>query len=228
MKMILFICGLFLSVASLAGKPAYDSSVVQQRSFDSLSLRSYSHNKDFQYEQETIQQRSWWEKFWDWFWSQYDNIISTEGGRITMKVIYWLLGIGTLVFFIVKVSRMSKVNLFTPNAANSVPYTAGEENIHSIAFEEAIDTAVQNGNFRLAIRLLYLQSLKLLADKNIILWQSNKTNSDYLKEISSEDLRSLFRDITTIFEYAWYGEVAVSRDDFRGLRESVLHFQNQL
>ena len=102
--------------------------------------------------------------FWNWIWDLYDEIMSTESGRTTMNIIYILLALFAIGFFVFRVMRMNRVAMFATNVANT-HYSIEEENIHSISFEEAIKDATLNGNYRLAIRLLYLQNLKLLADK---------------------------------------------------------------
>jgi hypothetical protein len=73
-----------------------------------------------------------------------------------------------------------------------------------------------------------LQNLKILADKNVIVWKSNKTNRDYVYEINRQDLQQLFKHITDVFEYAWYGHLAVDKQDFIELKENVAKFQSQL
>ena len=56
-----------------------------------------------------------------------------------------------------------------------------EEDINKMDFEKRINDAVNNRDYRLAVRLYYLKMLKLLSDKKIIDWQINKTNSAYVK-----------------------------------------------
>lgn len=209
-------------------KVTYDSSSVEQRDFSSSSLSAYTKNEDFQYEKEVAQSPSWWDRFWDWVWRKYEEIMSTAAGRATMTAIYWILGLSAVGFFLMKVTRMNRMNLFTASPNNTAPYSTETENIHAISFDEAIQDALQNGNYRLAIRLLYLQNLKVMTDKNIIAWKSNKTNSDYLHEINSPNLQQLFKQITHVFEYAWYGHLAVNREDFAELKESIVKFQNEL
>lgn len=211
-----------------SSKVAYDSSSVEQRNFSSSSLNAYTKNQDFQYDKEVAQRPSWWDRFWDWFWRKYAELLSTPTGRATMTAIYWILGISAVGFFLLKVTRMNRMNLFTASSNNTIPYAAETENIHAISFDEAIQNALQNGNYRLAIRLLYLQNLKVLTDKNIIVWQSNKTNYAYLHEINESNLRQLFKHITDVFEYAWYGHLAVDKEDFDELKESIVKFQNRL
>src|SRR6266542_2156203 len=98
----------------------------------------------------------------------------TDAGKTTMKIIYWLLGIAAVAFFIMKVMNMNRMNLFKATSQSNTAYTIEDENIYAISFDTAIQQALQEGNYRLAIRLLYLQNLKILADKNFIVWQPNK------------------------------------------------------
>jgi len=41
-------------------------------------------------------------------------------------------------------------------------------------------------------------------------------------------LQQTFKHITDVFEYAWYGQLNVSEDDFFELKEDVLNFQKRL
>lgn len=225
--LFLIIIILFSFALNAQQKFHYDSSNIQQRNFSLSSLQVYKNDKDFQYEKEPVEGKTWWDRFWDWVWNKYDDIMSTAAGRNTMKAIYWLLGAGAVAFFVMKVAKMNRLNLFTVSPQNKTDYTVEEENIHAIAFDQAIQNALQDGNYRLAIRLLYLQNLKMLADKNHISWQRNKTNRDYLRELSPA-LQQTFNHITNVFEYAWYGHLTVSREDFAELKEDVSKFQNRL
>jgi hypothetical protein len=228
MRFLFIIIILSFSFASTAQqKILYDSSKIEQRNFSSSSLNIYKKNKDFQYENEPVQKQTWWDRFWDWIWNKYDNIMSTETGRNTMKAIYWLLGASAVAFFVMKASKMNRLNLFAASSQSNTSYTIEEEDIHVIAFDEAIQNALKDGNYRLAIRFLYLQNLKILTDKDIIAWQPNKTNRDYVYELIPT-LQQTFKHITDVFEYAWYGQLNVSEDDFFELKEDVLNFQKRL
>ena len=54
-----------------------------------------------------------------------------------------------------------------------------------------------------------LKSLKLLTSKDIIEWHFDKTNSEYLNEIKNENTKSVFKRISYIYEYVWYGEFTI-------------------
>ena len=79
--------------------------------------------------------------------------------------------------------------------------------------------AIANGDWRLAIRLKYLQTLKLLSDEHLIEWEPYKTNHEYGNEIGSGDLRLKFERISHYFDYAWYGEFQVNEKHFDRVRE---------
>lgn len=205
----------------------FDSTAVELRTITSSSLDQYKKDKDFQYETEVIQTPSFWDRFWSWFWDKWYELMSTAAGKVAMKIFYWALGIGAVAFFIFKVIKMNRQSLFAADVKTQTAYNIASEDIHAIPFDVAIDEAVQNQNYRLAIRLLYLRNLKTLSDQLIIAWQPNKTNTAYVNEITDIALRNFFKDITNIFEYAWYGSREISKEDYDAIKDQFIHFQNQ-
>ena len=93
-----------------------------------------------------------------------------------------------------------------------------EENIHEINFPESIRKFENEKNYRSAIRYHFLFSLKKMADKNLINWNPEKTNRDYLKELKNENLREDFRRIIYIYDYIWYGEFDAQDSDYQNYK----------
>ncbi|MEP6845039.1 MAG: DUF4129 domain-containing protein [Panacibacter sp.] len=209
-------------------KYVYDSSAVEARNFAQPSFDQYKSDPDFKYETEVVQTPSLWDRLWAWFWEKYADIMSTAAGRFTMKTIFCVVGIGGLAFFIYKITRMNRLSLFAANQQISTAYKVESEDIHAIPFDTAINEALMQGNYRLAVRLSYLQNLKLLADKELIDWRLNKTNTDYWREISTPALQQSFKSVTDIFEYAWYGSHTVDRQDYEMMKDELQQFKNQL
>lgn len=56
-----------------------------------------------------------------------------------------------------------------------------------------IEEAIANRNYRFALRLNYLRSLKILSDKEIINWKIDKTNHEFIGEIKHSNLKSTFQ-----------------------------------
>lgn len=225
----IFILILFYCNYTIAQKRVQaDTSKIVVRSFDNNALQKLKQDRDFQYHRLVEPVKSIWERFWEWIWWQIAKIMRTKQGRTSVWSVLFVLGAAAIVFFIVKVMGMNKQGLFGRSSGSSLLYTTTGEDINTISFNEAIKAAIDNRNFRVAIRLLYLQSLKHLSDKGYIDWQINKTNTDYISEVSGKPWQSLFKKLTYNFEYTWYGEMNVADDDFQKLQVQFQQFNNQL
>lgn len=220
---VLFSCN--FSIAQKHG--INDTSNVVVRSFSNAELEKFKSDKDFQYD---VSQpaKSLWEKFWDWFWWKVTEILRTKRGRAAVWTILIAAGLAVIVFFVIKVMGMKSGGLFLRNARSNLSYTTETEDINRISFDEAIEEAVSNRNFRMATRLMYLQSLKQLSDKGYIQWQLNKSNSDYVSEVAGKPWQSLFKKLTYHFEYTWYGEMSLANEEFQNLQLQFQQFNNQL
>lgn len=103
-----------------------------------------------------------------------------------------------------------------------------EENFQELALEDFIRNAIERKEFALAIRLYYLAVLKELAAQELIRWKKDKTNLDYIREMRPTELGAPFREITRIFEWAWYGQQPVSEADFNLLEPKMKFFLQQV
>ncbi len=206
----------------------YDSSKVMLRKFSVSSIDKYREDKDFKYRVTEIEQPSIWERFWMWFWQQIDKLMSTEGGKNTVNAILIVFGVAALVFLVIKINKMNRTRLFSSAGNNTLRYTVEEENIHTIDFEREIAKAMQNGNYRTAIRLQYLQTLKFFADRELIAWMPNKTNTDYIHEIDASAIQRPFIELTYLFEHAWYGNEVSDENSCSMMRNKFSEIKNEL
>lgn len=106
-----------------------------------------------------------------------------------------------------------------------------EENIEKVEFgylEQALEKAVLQRNFRMAIRIHYLWLLKVLYEKELINWKKDKTNHAYISELakkSSQESATNFRKLTLWYEKAWYGESEINENDFRMVESYFVDFR---
>jgi hypothetical protein len=56
--------------------------------------------------------------------------------------------------------------------------------------------------------------LKKLSERNIIEWHVDKTNTDYLYEIQSKELKDNFQYLSYLYNYIWYGEFEMNDTTF--------------
>lgn len=218
----------FSSVAGFAQSIPRDSSVIDQRYFSASSLSEYRGDRNFQYERSFVQQPSAWDRFWEWFWDKFGRLYSTEGGEKLINTIFILLAAGVLIFFVYRLTGMNRTGLFGRKGTAGIDYSTEEENIHTINFEESLQKAIDDGNYRMAVRLLYLQSLKHLSDRELINWQINKTNIAYMQELAGSPYQQDFDKLTLQFENNWYGDLPITVTEFTGVRELFNRFNRQL
>lgn len=140
-----------------------------------------------------------------------------------------ILGLG-LVFLIMYLLGFRPNNIFGKNKSASANPNENdvEENIHNIKFETELEKAIRNKNYKLAVRILYLESLKKLSDYSLIDWKKNKTNWDYVKEVQRANLQQPFKKITNAFDYVWYGNFQIDESTFKLMQEQIEDFKSKI
>lgn len=110
-----------------------------------------------------------------------------------------------IVLFIIWFLYKRNPKLFVRAGGRKVSYAIHEDTIYGIDFQFDIDSALARQDYREAVRLLYLQTLKTLSDKEMIEWQLYKTPTQYLYEVNAEELKEPFRNLTNHFLRVRYG-----------------------
>jgi hypothetical protein len=95
-------------------------------------------------------------------------------------------------------------------------------------YNSLVYEAVADQNYRLAVRYLYLQTLQLLHEKNVIDVSPGKTNENYVKELLGSPHYPLFASLTTSYEYIWYGKFEIGHSMFQQLQNNFKQFQHTL
>ena len=90
-------------------------------------------------------------------------------------------------------------------SGKKLAYHVEEDTIYGIDFEKEISAAMLHNEYREAVRLLYLQTLKQLSDAEKIDWQPYKTPTEYTYELKANALRTPFRELTNRFLRVRYG-----------------------
>lgn len=149
-----------------------------------------------------------------------------KSGFTISKLILWL-AVAAFAGFIIWYLVDNNVLMFRRKAAvfkESLPDDELPEDIFSIPYKDAILKAVQNNNYRLAIRLQYLQLLKTLSDRNIIKYRPDKTNFDYLMQLRTTDHYNDFFTATRNYEYSWYGLFDITEEMYQKIEPTFSKF----
>ena len=154
-----------------------------------------------------------------------ERIFSSTG----LQFFFWTLAVLFVLFILYKLfltegvfrKRSTEAKASTPEAEEEVISNESDMAI-------LIRQAVQNGNYRLAIRYQYLQTLFKLSAKNLIQMAADKTNNQYVREISNTNYQNDFAALTLNYEYVWYGEFAIDENIYRRLESGFSHFNSKL
>ena len=183
-------------------------------------FKSRYTGSDFQYETKTAA-KSWWDRFLEWLGRLLDKIFSGGGKAagsdwvdVLIKVIAFIL-IGIAIYFIVRaILNKESLWIFSRSRKKIAVKDAEAENIHEMDFSQLIESTSASGNYRLAVRYYYLWLLKKLSLREIINWNWDKTNTDYLYEIKDNSLRKEFEYLSYVYDHSWYGDFPVDEKAF--------------
>ena len=185
------------------------------------SFKQKYKSAEFQYDVK-VSEKNAWERFKEWLAYWFKKIfglsnmdISSKYVEYTLKTIASLI-VAYVIYLIVKIILNKDGQWVFGKSTTRKIYTDEEieKNLIYVDFEKLIEETLASGNYRLAVRYYYLWLLKRLAEKNIIEWHTEKTNSDYLHEIHSTDLKTDFQYLSYLYNYIWYGEFEMNEQTF--------------
>lgn len=185
-------------------------------------IKDLKKDSDFNYV-EIVEEVTWWQKIKRWLntkWIQFMNWLfgDYEGNAILLFLVNYLpylilVGIvGFIVWLFIKLNIGNRF-LKSPDSGE-VLMSEDEDIIKRQHIPSLIEDALNNKQYRLAIRYHYLFVLKQLTDAEQIDYEFDKTNTDYLNEITNKNLKTGFTNITRIYDFIWYGNFSITQKDY--------------
>lgn len=171
---------------------------------------------------------SWWDKFMRWFNRKtHLNHVKNPFWLFTQKYFWYIIFGLTLIFVIYKIFKSDITGFFYRSRSVPLQMQALEGDINVIDFDVHIADAIKQRQFKYAVRLYYLMSLKALYDRNLIDWKIDKTNREYQQELYGTDYHQSFASITSLFNWVWYGDAEISENDFQNFQVGFIQFNKQ-
>ncbi len=200
-----------------------DTSAIALKSF-SKNLSQKYQGDDFNYDVAEGQAQNILLRIIKWFFNGLEELfgvhIDPDVYRLVEKIIYFLL-IALALYFIVRLLAGKKAtSLFSKKSKELAALSYTEEHIKGIDLDNLISEAIAQHKYRLAIRYLYLKTLKELSKNNIISWDFEKTNTDYYNEIKPITIKQNFKDASYLYEYIWYGEFSITQPEFNNAKKT--------
>ncbi len=233
-----FVFSFFIFNGLIAGDIPADKRPVKRVVIPEKKLERYRKDKDFDYV-EKVDEETIYSKFIKWISKKIYSLLEKffkwlfgvkKGMKILKLFIKSLPYIAVLIFiyFIYRfllgaelIRTGQNKHLKEPKVIN---FNNDDEIIKEADLDSLIRDAVNEKDYRLAIRYYYLKALKKLIDNGLIEWHPDKTNRDYVNELKQKDLKSIFKHLTFIYDYIWYGKFIPTEEDFRVFKDDFNRF----
>ncbi len=210
-----------------------DNSPIEKRHFEELTDK-YSGN-DYIYER-TVEQSGWWTRFKQWLSDLFQKLFNLSGDgqassftEVALKIFYVVVFLLVVYFIFRAIINKEGTWVFGKSSEkNIVPVTDIENNIHVADFKSLIEIAESEKNYRLAVRYYYLWLLRSLTNAQLIDYDVEKTDSDYLYELQSKTNRDQFSYTSYLYNYIWYGEFDVNTQQFDKAKHAFTTFINNV
>jgi len=146
------------------------------------------------------------------------------------RTLIWILIIGGFISVLTWYLISSNVSIFSrgPGQIKQGDIDDSTENIFEINFEKEIANAISEGQYRIAVRLMFLNVLKNLSLKDLITYKQGKTNFDYLMQMHSSRYYKDFFRLTRDYEYTWYGKFDITPETFDIIKNDFESFRNRI
>ncbi|MDY7395046.1 DUF4129 domain-containing protein [Aureibaculum sp. 2210JD6-5] len=226
MKYFLFYIFVLVTICSNAQQDSLkvksDNSTIELKKFDTDNLEEYKTDKNFYYEIKKSEP-SFLERVGNWLYRVFSNLIGwifgNEAAQGIMAFIVRIIPyaiVALVLFLLIKFFLKVNTNSLVSGKTNTstVKLTDDEELINSEDLPTLLKNAIAQKNYRLAIRYYYLLVLQKLSNSNIIDWQQQKTNEDYIGEIESAPLKQKFASGTYLYDFVWYGNFELNDNEF--------------
>lgn len=160
---------------------------------------------------------------------RFDFLKTVFNATVFKVLLFGMVGF-ILLFILYYIFTNSEFNYFRSRRRKKTEVeNIGWENVTQFsAWEKAVQEAEAIPDYRMAIQILYLQTLRSLNDKNIISYEIEKTNWEYVAELRETKYEKSFMQLTTYFDYIWYGHFTVNEEMYKKLKQFYHQFLQDL
>ena len=156
------------------------------------------------------------------------SIFSNLFNSNIVTVLLWTVAIAFILFILYRLFLAEGVFKRKLKSVKTEAEVAEEIITSESDFDALIRQAIQNGNYRQAVRYQYLRTLHLLAEKNMVQLAPDKTNFQYVSEIANRSYQQDFASLTLNYEYVWYGEFEIDKNIYDKIESNFSRFNQKI
>lgn len=178
-------------------------------------IEDYASDPDFNYQSIPENPDSFAERFLYQLYMLFNFLFGNPIGGFILRLFLYI-AIGSLILVIINQAIGGHlINVFNrKNPDKSFSLNIGEEELDQLNLQEMLEKALSKSDFHAATRYVYLITLKMLNDRNLITFSIEKTNFDYERELAKHPSSPLFSKLTSYYEFVEYGDFEIDRNGF--------------
>lgn len=226
-KYILYIiicCSVFRVSSQELKEIKVDSTTIVKKQFDADKIETYKNDDAFNYKTKDLEP-TFYEQFKDWLNRVLKKIFSWFFDDVETPVGFAFSFLSALPYIIAVIVLYLIINFFLKvnvrgivsgrTNKNVVRIEDDEELLKSEDLPKLIKIALEEKDYRLAVRYQYVLLLQQLSNKEIIRWEQQKTNEDYIKEVQKKNIHKEFESITRFYDFVWYGNFIINKEEYQ-------------
>lgn len=151
-----------------------------------------------------------------------DRLIFVLANLVYQGRVLLMIGAAILLLLVLFFISRTLSRSLVQDAQLAAEGSEGEGILTSKGATQRAQTLSTQGDYRNAIRYLYLSSLLVLDEQGLLRYDRSRTNREYLRSLSSHpELANPLRDVIEVFDRVWYGFESVDEQTYESYREHV-------
>jgi hypothetical protein len=187
------------------------------REVSKIQVNRYKNNPEYAYANDS----EYWRKEPPGDPGLLFRILSSQ---ILRWIFFALIG-GLILYGLYQLAREINFTLLIRTSRQKTQYTKQNLSEEKIDFDEMIRLNQTEGNYRMAIRYLYLRLIHILQEKTGISFRNSSTNAEISQAMGNHPETATFRWLATAYEYVFYGGFAPNQETYLDLKNKFESLQ---
>lgn len=172
----------------------------------------------------------WWQQLRKRFWEFVIRLLPVDSGIVELPLMHYALtGLGTMALILILTYAMRGLLAdFVAEAEINLEGEVGDRDLTAATALKRAQMLSSEGDYRTAVRYLYLSSLLLLEERGLLRYDRSLTNREYLHSVAHlSQLAKAFHDVVEVFDRVWYGYQPLDEAAYARYAERVMELRQQ-
>lgn len=199
------------------------------RQLDGAALADILSRPEFQY---TPQEPNFFQRLWQDIRQRVEDFflqLFPEDSAIRLPLGNLIIGLAAVLVLVILAYALRGLlaDLTVDAALTTEEELGGEPLTADLALQRAQELST-GGDYRTAVRYLYLSALLLLEERGLLRYDRSLTNREYLRTVAHRpELAATLREVIDVFDRVWYGFQALDDGEYAQYAQRVATLRQQ-